>query len=131
MKLNEHIPFMRLAVLLCVLFCTCSAFAWTNSNGSTNYSWTAQALAEMTDEVVMTMGYVLGVVYAVASLTAIYNATVIYIKMNTGEGGFTKSVLMLVGAVLFLIGATMVLPSFFGYHAYSDPDAGNPWGYTY
>ena len=81
------------------------------SNGGTNYSLTAQALAEMTDEIVLTMGYV------VASLLAIYNATVIYIKLNAGEEGFTKSVMMLIGAILFLIGATIVLPAFFGYNA--------------
>lgn len=86
------------------------------SNGGTNYSLTAQALAEMTDEIVLTMGYVVGLLYAVASLLAIYNATVIYIKLNAGEEGFTKSVMMLIGAILFLIGATIVLPAFFGYN---------------
>ena len=52
----------------------------------------------------------------VASLLAIYNATVIYIKLQAGEGGFTKAVMMLLGAIMFLIGATIVLPAFFGYH---------------
>ena len=85
-------------------------FLVTISNGGTNYSLTAQALAEMTDEVVLTMGYVVGLLYAVASLLAIYNATVIYIKLQAGEGGFTKAVLMMFGAIMFLIGATIVLP---------------------
>ena len=87
----------------------------TISNGGTDYSLTAQALADMTEEVVLTMGYVVSLLYVVASLLAIYNATVIYIKLQTGEQGFTKSVLMLVGAIMFLIGATIVLPSFFGF----------------
>lgn len=91
-------------------------FAVVVSNGGTNYSLTAQALAEMTDEMVLTMGYVVGLLYAVASLLAIYNATVIYIKLQTGDGGFVKAVLMMIGAVMFLIAATIVLPSFFGYH---------------
>ena len=86
------------------------------SNGSTNYSLTAQALFHMTTQVVLTMFVVVDLLYAIASVLAIYNATVIYIKLQTGEEGFTKSVLMLVGAVLFLIFATLVLPSFFGYH---------------
>ena len=60
-------------------------FLVTISNGGTNYSLTAQALAEMTDEVVLTMGYVVGLLYAVAALLAIYNATVIYIKLQAGE----------------------------------------------
>lgn len=87
------------------------------SNGGVNYSLGARALADMTDEVILTLGYVIGLLYAVASLTAIYNATVIYIKLQAGEEGFTKSVMMLVGAIFFLIGATIVLPAFFGYNA--------------
>ena len=39
----------------------------------------------------------------------------IYIKMNTGEDGITKHILTLVGACLFIIGATIVFPAFFGY----------------
>lgn len=39
----------------------------------------------------------------------------IYVKMNTGEDGITKSVVTLVGACLFLIGAFLVFPAFFGY----------------
>lgn len=38
-----------------------------------------------------------------------------YVKMNTGEDGITKSVVTLVGACLFLIGAFLVFPAFFGY----------------
>jgi hypothetical protein len=103
-------------MLLFCLLTVGSVGAVTVSNGGVNYSLTAQALAEMTDEVVLTMGYVVGLLYAVASLLAIYNATVIYIKMQAGEEGFTKSVLMLLGAILFLIGATIVMPAFFGYN---------------
>jgi len=114
-KVPSIIPRRSLPLLLSLLL-PASAGAVTVSNGGTNYSLTAQALADMTDEVVLTMGYVVGLLYAVASLLAIYNATVIYIKLQTGEEGFTKSVMMLVGAILFLIGATIVLPAFFGYH---------------
>lgn len=102
-----------------------SVGAVTVSNGGVNYSLTAQALAEMTEEVVLTMGYVVGLLYAIASLLAIYNATVIYIKMQAGEEGFTKSVLMLFGAILFLIGATIVMPAFFGY---STASGSSPFG---
>ncbi|KAA4198094.1 DUF4134 domain-containing protein, partial [Bacteroides ovatus] len=39
----------------------------------------------------------------------------IYIKMNTGEDGVVKSIVSLVGACLFIIGASIVFPTFFGY----------------
>ena len=116
MRQRDKISCKRLLVLMMLLSVSSVIYA-AISDGSTRYDLTAQALANMTDEVVLTMGYVVGLVYAVASLTAIYNATVIYIKLNAGEEGFMKSVLMLVGSILFLIGATIVLPAFFGYNS--------------
>lgn len=116
MRKKDKISCKRLLVLIMLLSVSSVIYA-AISDGSTRYDLTAQALANMTDEVVLTMGYVVGLVYAVASLTAIYNATVIYIKLNAGEEGFMKSVLMLVGSIMFLIGATIVLPAFFGYNS--------------
>ena len=125
MKMKNKMIYRRFTILLLALLTVGSAGAVTVSNGGVNYSLTAQALAEMTEEVMLTMGYVVGLLYAVASLLAIYNATVIYIKMQAGEDGFTKSVLMLLGAILFLIGATIVMPAFFGYSVGS---SGSPFG---
>ena len=125
MKMNNKAIYKRFVLLLLALLTVGSAGAVTVSNGGVNYSLTAQALAEMTEEIVLTMGYVVGLLYAIASLLAIYNATVIYIKMQAGEDGFTKSVLMLLGAILFLIGATIVMPAFFGYSVAS---SGSPFG---
>lgn len=116
MRQRDNISCKRLLMLMMLLSVSSVIYA-AISDGSTRYDLTAQALANMTDEVVLTMGYVVGLVYAVASLTAIYNATVIYIKLNAGEEGFMKSVLMLVGSIMFLIGATIVLPAFFGYNS--------------
>lgn len=125
MKMKDNTIFRRFAFLLFALVTVGSVGAVTVSNGGVNYSLTVQALAEMTEEVVLTMGYVVGLLYAIASLLAIYNATVIYIKMQAGEEGFTKSVMMLIGAILFLIGATIVMPAFFGYSVGS---SGSPFG---
>ena len=43
------------------------------------------------------------------------SALQIYIKWNTGEDGIVKSILMLFGACMFIIGASIVFPAFFGY----------------
>ena len=53
--------------------------------------------------------------YAVAAVMVIISALQIYIKMNTGEDGVTKSILTLIGACLFMIGASILFPAFFGY----------------
>ena len=83
--------------------------------GNVDYSWGADALAGMHDYVVTMMLYVLYLTYAVAAVMVIISALQIYIKMNTGEDGITKSIMTLVGACLFLIGAFYVFPVFFGY----------------
>ena len=83
--------------------------------GNVDYSWGADALAGMHDYVVTMMLYVQYIIYAVAGGFAVIAAFQIYIKMNTGEDGITKSIITLVGACLFLIGAFYVFPVFFGY----------------
>lgn len=86
-----------------------AAFA---KSGSVNYSWGADALATMHDFVVTMMLYVLYICYSIASVLVIVSAFQIYIKMNTGEDGIVKSFLSLLGACLFIIGASIVLPAF-------------------
>lgn len=59
--------------------------------------------------------YVLYVLYAGAGIAAVISALQIYIKMNMGEDGVMKAILTLIGAILFIIGASIVMPAFFGY----------------
>jgi len=99
-------------ILSLILFSTGSALA---KCGSVDYSWGSDALATMHDYVVTMMLYTLYVLYAIASVVAIISAFQIYYKMNIGEDGITKSITILIGACLFLIGATIVFPAFFGY----------------
>lgn len=84
--------------------------------GGVDYSWGADALSNAHDFTVTMILYVVYLLYAIASIVAIIGALQIYIKMNTGEGDVTKSIMMLVGACLFMIGATIIFPAFFGYN---------------
>lgn len=83
--------------------------------GGVNYSWGADALASMHDYVVTMMLYVLYICYALATVVGIISALQITIKMNIGEDGVKKTIMMLVGAILFIISASIVFPAFFGY----------------
>ena len=83
--------------------------------GGVDYSWGADALANAHDYTVTMMLYVVYLSYAVAAIVAIIGALQIYLKMQTGEGDITKSIMMLVGACLFMIGAYILFPAFFGY----------------
>ena len=83
--------------------------------GGVDYTMGAEALARMHDFVVTMMMYVAYLTYTVASIVAVISALQIYIKINVGEEGVAKSIMTLIGAILFLFGATMVMPAIFGY----------------
>ena len=83
--------------------------------GGADYSWGADALAMMHDYIVTMMLYVLYIAYAVAGVVVVVASLQIYIKMNTGEEGIIKQIMMVVGACIFLISAAIVLPAMFGY----------------
>ena len=106
-KINSKILLLTICI---VTPCIASA-----KSGAVNYSWGADALATMHDFVVTNMMYVLYVCMAIATVFGIVSALQIYFKMNLGEDGVTKAIVRLVGAILFIIGASIVLPSFFGY----------------
>ena len=85
-------------------------------SGNVDYSWGADALAKAHDFTVTMMLYVLYVCYAVAAIMVIISSLQTYFKMQTGEAEVTKSIMTLIGACLFMIGASIVFPAFFGYN---------------
>jgi len=101
-----------IAILLAIMFPT----TVSANCGSTNYDMGADGLSNAHDYAVTMMLYVLYLSYAVAGIVVVIGALQIYIKMNTGEGDIVKSIMMLVGACLFLVAASIVFPSFFGYN---------------
>ena len=50
----------------------------------------------------------------IAGVVAVVGAISVYIKMNNEEQDVKKSIMMLVGACIFLIAAAQALPLFFG-----------------
>lgn len=103
---------LRLLTLGFVATCVQKTYA---KCGNVNYSWGSDALANAHDYIVTMMLYTLYLIYAIASIIVIYASLQIYIKMNTGEEGVTKDIMTVVGACLFMIGASIVFPAFFGY----------------
>ncbi len=83
--------------------------------GTTDYSGNSGRLYNMVVFILTCCTAVLYLLYAIAALLSIYSATNIYIKMQAGEEGFTKSIIVLVGSCIFLLIATIVLPAFFGF----------------
>ena len=100
-----------------ILFVLASAPGYVSAKcGAVDYSWGADALAKAHDYTVTMMLYIQYMVFAFGAILSIIGALQIFFKMNTGEGDVTKSILMLIGGILFLIGAMVVFPAFFGYH---------------
>jgi len=83
--------------------------------GSVDYSWGADGLAEAATFVGTMMIYTVEILYAVAAIMVIISALQICIKMNYHEGDITKSMMMLFGGILFIIGASIVMPALYGY----------------
>ena len=102
----------RLAPLLLSVLGLMVAQIASAKSGGVDYSWGAGALAKAHDYTVTMMLYVC---YAVGSVMAIISALLIYFKMQYHEGEVVKNIMTLIGAVLFIIGASIVFPAFFGY----------------
>lgn len=84
--------------------------------GTTDYGGNSGRLYDMVKYITAMCTYTVQLMYAIAAIMSIYSATSIYIKLQSGEEGFTKSIIILVGSCLFMIGATIVLPAFFGFN---------------
>jgi len=87
----------------------------TPACGATDYTSHTFALYNMVVYILAVMTSVLTVLYVLATIIGLYSATTIYIKMQSGEDGVMKAIYTLVGACIFLLAASIVLPGFFGF----------------
>ena len=119
MNFNIFIKGKRLWAVTALLLATLPMAAGSPDSwagyGTVDYSWGSQTLQSAHNYAIAVLAGSVGILYAGCAVLSIVSALQIYIKMNTGEGEIQKSILYLVGGILFMIGATWVLPSFFGY----------------
>lgn len=102
----------RLKVLLLMLVGG-SAIAFAQ-NSAGDYSAGTTALGTVTEEIAKYVPYVTKLCYAIAGVVAVVGAISVYIKMNNEEQDVKKSIMMIVGACIFLVAAAQALPLFFG-----------------
>lgn len=86
--------------------------------GSVDYTMGADGLSNAVYWLVLITMNTMDVLYAVAAVIVVVSALQIYIRMNTGEGEVTKSIMMLVGGCLFMILAPIVMEGIFGFETY-------------
>ena len=72
------------------------------------------SLMLLAGEIAKYVPYVVKLCYAIAGVVAIVGAISVYIKMNNEEQDVKKSIMMIVGACIFLVAAAQALPLFFG-----------------
>ena len=83
-------------------------------NAAGDYTAGTTALSEVTTQIAKYIPYVVKLVYAIAGVVAVVGAISVYIKMNNEEQDVKKSIMMIVGACIFLVAAAQALPLFFG-----------------
>ena len=100
--------FGMMVAMLCMVTLT---FA---QNGAGDYTAGTTALGTVTTEIAKYVPVAVKLCYAIAGVVAVVGAISVYIKMNNEEQDVKKSIMMLVGACIFLIAAAQALPLFFG-----------------
>ena len=105
----------RFACLL-VMFFVGFGVMLAQGGGGVDMTTGTSALDEVTDNIAQYIDPVRKVIYAIAAIVAIGGGISVYIKMNNEEQDVKKSIMMIVGACIFLIAAATALPAFFGYN---------------
>lgn len=105
-------PSGRLKMLSLMLLVETTAALAQNAAG--DYTAGTTALGTVTTEIAKYVPYVVKLCYAIAGVVAIVGAISVYIKMNNEEQDVKKSIMMIVGACIFLVAAAQALPLFFG-----------------
>ena len=100
--------FSQRSLMLCLMltFFTVSMFADGDAGAS--------ALTTATSKIRAYIPLVRQLCYVLAAVVAIVGAISVYIKMNNEEQDVKKSIMMIVGACVFLVVAAETLPLFFG-----------------
>lgn len=109
---NQLVSSPRLKAFLLMLVCG-SAVAFAQDSAG-DYSAGTTALGTVTEEIAKYVPYVTKLCYAIAGVVALVGAISVYIKMNNEEQDVKKSIMMIVGACIFLVAAAQALPLFFG-----------------
>ncbi|MDY3936641.1 MAG: DUF4134 domain-containing protein [Prevotella sp.] len=73
-----------------------------------------QAIQASTDSLKKYIPVVTSLCYVLAGIVGIVGGISVYIKMNNEEQDVKKSIMMIVGACVFLIAAAQAIPLFFG-----------------
>ena len=99
--------------LFTICLCLGLGFGLALANG-VNVTTGHSALGTVTEQIKTYIPLVQQLIYAIAGVVAVIGSIQVYMKMNNGDQDVSKSIMMLIGACLFLVAAAVALPKFFG-----------------
>ena len=88
--------------------------AFAQAAGGAGYEAGKNAISEASEQIAQYVPIATKLCYAIAGVVAIVGAISVYVKMNNEEQDVKKSIMMIIGACVFLIAAAQALPLFFG-----------------
>lgn len=95
----------RLTLMLLLMFCSIATYAQSGTG----------AITSATTEIAKYVPLVQKLIYAIAAVVVVVGTISVFIKMNNEENDVKKSIMLIIGACIFLVAAATSLPSFFGY----------------
>ena len=102
----------KVAMLALRLLSAPAALMAQNTAG--DYTAGTNALTTVAEEIAKYVPIMVKLCYAIAGVVAIVGAISVYIKMNNEEQDVKKSIMMIVGACIFLVAAAKAIPVVFG-----------------
>ena len=105
---------VRLCALVAVSLTFNVATALAQSGGGAGYEAGKNAISQASEQIAQYVPIATKLCYAIAGVVAIVGAISVYVKMNNEEQDVKKSIMMIIGACVFLIAAAQALPLFFG-----------------
>ena len=104
------------AVRLCALVAVSLTFnvATALADSGAGYEAGKNAISQASEQIAQYVPIATKLCYAIAGVVAIVGAISVYVKMNNEEQDVKKSIMMIIGACVFLIAAAQALPLFFG-----------------
>ena len=88
--------------------------AFAEAAGGAGYEAGKNAISQASEQIAQYVPIATKLCYAIAGVVAIVGAISVYVKMNNEEQDVKKSIMMIIGACVFLIAAAQALPLFFG-----------------
>ena len=105
---------VRLCAIVAVSLTFNVATALAQSGGGAGYEAGKNAISQASEQIAQYVPIATKLCYAIAGVVAIVGAISVYVKMNNEEQDVKKSIMMIIGACVFLIAAAQALPLFFG-----------------